>query len=146
MQADEWQREGKLAQIVETLPGFIAQHPHDLTVRLRYAAVLAQMKNYSMALQQYRQILELDPNYIPAQIGIARVTSWKGDLSAGLGLYDSVLVNDPKNYEARVGKAFTLMWMKRDAESRKLFESASQEQPSDAEVAEALRKLRVRMK
>jgi tetratricopeptide (TPR) repeat protein len=145
-QADEYQRTGNLEMIASTLPAFIGQHPHDLTVRLRYASVLAQMKNFDAALEQYQEILKLDPDYLQARIGVARVTSWKGQLQPALGMYDAVLAADPKNYEARVGKAYTLMWMLRDAEAKSLFEAALGDHPEDAEIANALKSLRAREK
>ena len=108
---------------------------------MQYAVALAEAKRYPDALEQYRAVLNRDPEIVDAQVGLAKVASWRGDLPRALELYDAVLAKHPKNYDARVGKAFTLMWMKRGPEALKLFKALAQENPQDEEVAKAVQRL-----
>lgn len=126
---------------VSLLEVFLVRHPNDRDVRLRYALALASEKKYEDARGQCEQLLKQDPNDVGAQIGMAKINSWNNDLPGALKLYDAILAKHPANYDARVGKAFTLMWLRRDAEARKLFESAARQAPDDPDVAAALRTL-----
>ena len=139
--ADSAQSAGKPEAAIPALEAFLFRHPESVAVRMRYAMLLAVQKKFNESLNQYQEVLKADPKNVGAQVGVAKVTSWNGDLPGALKLYDAVLAKSPKNYDARVGKAFTLMWLRRDDEARKLFQAAAHDQPGDQEVAAALVKL-----
>lgn len=123
------------------LQSFIDAHAADLNTRLEYARVLAYSRRFTAAMDQYQVILNADPNNVEARVGIAKLTSWQNDLPRALELFNRILITNPNLYDAQVGKAFTLFWMGKDSEARPLFEQAARRNPSDTEVARALKLL-----
>lgn len=123
------------------LQSFIDAHAADLNTRLEYARLLAYSRRFPAAMDQYQVVLNADPNNAEAMVGIAKLTSWQNDLPRALELFNRILAMYPALYDAQVGKAFTLFWMGKDDEARPLFEQASRRNPSDADVAHALKLL-----
>lgn len=123
------------------LQSFIDAHAADINTRLEYARLLAYSRRFTRAMEQYQIVLNADPKNASALVGIAKLTSWQDDLPRALDLFDRILGMYPNLYDAQVGKAFTLFWMGKDSEARRLFEQAARRNPSDIEVARALKLL-----
>ncbi|HEU5336502.1 MAG TPA: tetratricopeptide repeat protein, partial [Terriglobales bacterium] len=116
-------------------------HAADVNTRLEYARLLAYSRRFTQAMEQYQVILNADPNSAAALVGIAKLTSWQNELPRALAQFDHILTIYPNLYDAQVGKAFTLLWMGKDVEARPLFEQAARRDPSDPDVARALKLL-----
>ena len=69
-----------------------------MAYRLRADAQLA-LDNHEDALSDYRRAVELDPGFIDAHLGIARVQTLQEEYEQALQAYDQVLQLDPGNLE-----------------------------------------------
>ena len=132
---------GQKEQAFAVLQSFVDAHAADVNTRLEYARLLAYSRRFTQAMDQYQVVLNADPNSAAALVGIAKLTSWQNDLPHALALFNHILTIYPTLYDAQVGKAFTLFWMGKDEEARSLFEQAARRNPSDADVARALKLL-----
>jgi len=61
--------------------------------------------DYSKAQLELRNALQIDPNYLPAQLLMGEVAERTGDLRRALQMYQTVLEQDDKNPTARAGLA-----------------------------------------
>jgi serine/threonine protein kinase/class 3 adenylate cyclase len=139
--ADAAEAQGDLATSLAVQEQFLRQRSENHVVRNHYARTLAHAKRFADAVTQYRMVLAAAPKDLSALVGLAKVTSWQGDLEGALRRFDEVLAAHPHNYDAEVGRAFTLMWMQRTVEAREAFRHLAQKNPEDTEVAAALRRL-----
>lgn len=66
--------------------------------------------DYDEALRNYRQVLQLNPQYTEVKFQVARVLSWQKKYDESAQQYDAVLADDPTNLVARREKARVLYW------------------------------------
>src|SRR5262245_39180235 len=63
--------QGKIAESINLYEKYLARYAADLTARSEYAGVLAQAARYADAAEQYRRVLEKNPESIPALTGLS---------------------------------------------------------------------------
>ncbi len=139
--ANVHQSAGNLAEAAKVLNWYLAARPADLDMRMELGSVLVAAKDYTAAAAQYEQVLAAKPANNTALLALAKVTSWQGNFTGALELYDRILARSPKHYDAQVGKAFALLWSGRKDEARVMLEALHQRNPSDKDVAGALKSL-----
>lgn len=66
--------------------------------------------DYDEALRNYRQVLELNPQYTEVKLQVARALSWQKKYDESAQQYDTVLADNPGNLVARREKARVLYW------------------------------------
>ena len=136
--ANDGHREAAIALLQRALQ----EHPESRALHLELARQFAFLKRYPEAKQQYAEVLRSDPQNLSAQVGIAKVLSWEGDLNSGLAAFDRILARSPHLYDARVGKGFTLLWMGQKTEAYRWLRAAAADHPEDNEVAETVAQLK----
>lgn len=139
--ADVHERAGNLAEAAKVLNWYLAARPTDAEVRMELGRVLVASKDYAGAAAQYEQVLAAKPDNNTALLALAKVTSWQGNFTGAVELYDRMVARSPKHYDAQTGKAFALLWSGRKDDARVMLEALHQRNPSDKEVAAALKSL-----
>jgi tetratricopeptide (TPR) repeat protein len=131
---------------ISLLTDYVAGHPSETAARLELARYYGYTRRFPEAMLQYRSVLQDDPANLRAQVGVAKVLSWQGDLDASLREFNRILERSPYFYDARVGKGFTLLWMGDKHAAYGLLHAASAAHPEDAEVAETVTQLQAELK
>jgi len=102
---------------------------------------LAQSNRHDDALRTYRRILQLKPDDLDAMTGLARVTSWKGDLAGAERTYRDVLARKADHADALVGFGDVRSWQKDYAGARRAYEQALAVAPDHVDALKGLGKL-----
>ncbi|WP_446810223.1 XrtA/PEP-CTERM system TPR-repeat protein PrsT [Methylomonas sp. 2BW1-5-20] len=70
----------------ETLREWIAKHPNDISVRMIFADMLLDKRNFEDAQKYYVEVLKLQPDRLDASNNLAWLLAEKGELDKGLEL------------------------------------------------------------
>src|SRR6185312_9490730 len=114
------------------------EDPRDTTARLNMGGVLLHAGAYARAEEQYRATLQVSPDDLEAQIGLAAALRGEADQKSGSKLEEArtilskVLERDPHNIAAlfNVGVLYA-DFLKRPNEAAPLFRRFLSEAPSD---------------
>lgn len=111
-------------------------------VRVARARTLSWAGKLAEAEEGYRDALALpmkDKDAIrDAGIGLAQVTSWRGDLAGASKRYEALLADDPGDPRALAGLASVRTWQGRPRAAAQLLERALKRDSTDAETRTAL--------
>ncbi len=88
----------------------------------------------ALALRFYRQAVELKPEFVPGQVGIARALLALGLTDDADRQFDSVLASHPQDLEARLGKAAILGARAKPKEEVALYRQLLEEDAARSEV------------
>ncbi len=99
--------------------------------------------NYALALDRYREALELDPAYVRAAAQAAKTAVATGDLASGRALAAAALRSGPRSGAAHEAYAVVLEAEGNKREARKELERALELEPGLEGAKERLRKLRL---
>lgn len=83
------------------------------------------------AIEVYRRGLELDPENLQADLGLAEALVWDGQKKEALRYYDAALTKDPGSIQAMLGKAEVLSWDDKLEKARKIYEEVLKKDPQD---------------
>ena len=84
--------------------------PSPIPGLLAAASAANSRGDYEESLRNYRQVLELNPNYTEVKLQVARVLSWQKKYDESAQQYETVLADTPGNLVARREKARVLYW------------------------------------
>ncbi|HET7879919.1 MAG TPA: XrtA/PEP-CTERM system TPR-repeat protein PrsT, partial [Acetobacteraceae bacterium] len=104
---------------------------------------LAQL-NYDGAAADFTGILKQDPNFVPAQVNLARVMAMQGKPEAAEKLLSSLLEKDPASEPALTMLVSQYVQTNRLAEALSLVQKAHNAQPANAKLTASLGELYVR--
>ncbi len=99
--------------------------------------------NYALALDRYREALELDPAYVRAAAQAAKTAVATGDLASGRALAAAALKSGPRSGAAHEALGVVLEAEGNKREARKELERALELDPGLEGAKERLRKLRL---
>ena len=103
----------------------------DPEVTYYYAYNMERLRKYDIALQYYQKVIELDPNYAKAYMGMGDMYREFGQLDKAIGFYEKGLSLDSDNVWARrsLQKARSLYQLKTKSPANAI----SLQQPADQE-------------
>lgn len=111
-------------------------------VRVARARTLSWAGKLAEAEQAYRAALAVpmtDKDAVrDAEIGLAQVTSWRGDLTGAAKRYTALLADDPGDPRALAGLASVRGWQGRPRAAAQLLERALKRDSTDAEMKTSL--------
>lgn len=125
----------------------LATNPELDYVRVARARTLSWAGRLPEAEKAYRDALALpmkDASSIrDAQIGVAQVTSWRGDLVGAAKRYTALLADDPTDPRALSGLASVRTWQGQPRAAVRLLERALKTDSTDAEMKTSLAAARI---
>jgi YaiO family outer membrane protein len=74
------QAQGSTANDIQGLSAAVRARPNDVDARLKLGLVLAAARQWTLAEQEFRQVIARAPTYWDAHIALARIAYWRGDL------------------------------------------------------------------
>lgn len=113
------------------------EDPENMDANLGMARALAWAGRHQASEQRYLVMLPASgERRNEVLVGLARVTSWQGDLGRAESIYLEVLKSDPENVEAHLGLAQVTNWSGRHREAETLYNHtlASEPQSNEARV------------
>lgn len=100
-----------------------------------YAEILSwNPRRRREAIARYQKILEKNPQYIPARVGLAQTQAWIGSIAEAQAGYRAVLAEDAQNVAALLGQAEIARWKGQRLEARRLVAQAADRAPGDSRV------------
>lgn len=105
---------------------------------LEIGATLEAIAQQAEAHAQYRRCANDYPDDLAAQLNLARLEHWRGDVERALAGYQTLLATHPKHLGVRVGYGFALIAARRLVEARKQFAAALELAPDDASAQQGL--------
>jgi DNA-binding winged helix-turn-helix (wHTH) protein/tetratricopeptide (TPR) repeat protein len=75
---------------------YLASYPDDMTMRVNYANLLRKIDRNQEAIEQYKQVLQLAPDYAGAYIGIATANKGLANYPAALQAYAKAFEIEPQ--------------------------------------------------
>jgi tetratricopeptide (TPR) repeat protein len=121
----------------------LASNPDDIESRLGLARALAFSDDLSGAITEYDRVLAQDSGNIRALQGKGRALGWAGRLVEGEEVYHRAVVADVTNAASLVGLAQILRWQDRNAAALQVLQGAEAIAPTDGDVREQLRAVRL---
>ena len=121
----------------------LARDPDDVEARIGLAQVLAFADDLDGAEREYRRVLRGHPEHVGAMQGLGRTLSWAGRLVAGEEVYRAARAAAPRDVGVLVGLAQNLRWQGRTAAAGEVLEAAVALDPSNPDVREQMRWVRV---
>jgi DNA-binding winged helix-turn-helix (wHTH) protein/tetratricopeptide (TPR) repeat protein len=79
----------------ELMRTYLSRYPDDTTMRFNYGNLLRSRNRYREAIEQYKEVLRLAPDFGHAYIGIATADKALEDLPAALQAYEKAFEIDP---------------------------------------------------
>ncbi|MBI4443873.1 MAG: tetratricopeptide repeat protein [Acidobacteria bacterium] len=117
----------------------LALAPDNPEIELSYAEILSwDPQRREQSVERYRNVLRRWPEFIPAQVGLARVQAWGGFIGQAETAYESVLAREPNQVDALLGKAEIARWTLRYLEAYELAQRAQRVASDDPRVLNAL--------
>ncbi len=95
---------------------------NNINYYLEYAYTFEKSGQISDAKKVYLQTTEKYPQSFPAQLGLARMSHWIGDIDQSIKLYSDLKAEHPQNIEVNLGLAFALLSDRKLNRSRRLFD------------------------
>jgi tetratricopeptide (TPR) repeat protein/O-antigen ligase len=88
---------GKEREAFEALSKAVALAPTDATLRLRRAGIAAGQRIYTIAIEDYRTVLEGEPEHRSAELGLIQTLADTGDRGAARARLEKWLVRYPQD-------------------------------------------------
>ncbi len=79
---------------------YLVRYPDDIDIRFLSAYTFYKEQKYDIAEEELLLLLEVDPDYLDAKLGLARIYRIKKEKEKALLLLDQVVKEDPFYYEA----------------------------------------------
>jgi tetratricopeptide (TPR) repeat protein len=101
---------GRSKEAVSALRAIVAADGLNIPARLALAEAGTNSGDATLqrdAIGEYRQILKAAPDNLNAQLGLARVLSYRGQYGESKGILNRILASDPNNNDARLALANT---------------------------------------
>ena len=105
--------------------------PVDVDRLFDQAVVFEREGRFELAIDQYRRVLEEEPDNTAVLVRTAKLLSWTNQFDEALVLLDQALAKEPEMPEALFRKAQVLSWMERYPESIDLFKRFLESDPAD---------------
>ncbi len=109
------------------------QLPEDFQIREKLGYLYLQTKNYQKAVAAYEAALAIDPDYVFAQLGLARAYHLSGQQEKAVSYYQRLLKNR-ENPEIKLELASLLIEMEHFQEAFEIYEGLLRENPGLWEV------------
>lgn len=90
-----------LVQRKEFLEKAILECAEDAEITYYYAYNMERLRRYDTALEYYQKVIELDPNFAKAYMGMGDMYNEHGELSQAIAAYEKGLSLDPENVWAK---------------------------------------------
>ena len=100
---------GEHQRAVESYRAALNYDPESALLRAKLSSELVKLGLLSDALQEAKNAVELDPNYIDARLLLAGLYSTASDNESAIREYDTILKLDPESEEAAVFRAQVLI-------------------------------------
>ncbi len=120
-----------LSRAVELMPDFA-------NACLELGATLEAKKQWPAARAQYQQCLVRHEGNVPAQLNIARIDHWQGDINASIERYEQIKQTEPDNIGFQLGYGFALIAARRLDDARRQFTQVLRHSPDDASALKGL--------
>ena len=119
----------KLDEALAEFEKALAIAPHHLLIYLRIGAVYKAKGQFAKAVENYRHVLEQDPESVPALKAWADVLLSQGRLVEALPKYEQAAELDPQAVEVLYQWGHLLVRIRRNAEAVSVFERAEEIEP-----------------
>lgn len=93
------------------------------------------------AIAAYQRGLELSPEDLQAEIGLAQALAWDKRHKDAIATYDKALAKDPGNTHALLGKAEVLSWDDKLEKARKVYEEVLKRDPENVDALNGVARL-----
>lgn len=90
--------------------------------------------DYQGAQILYESVLQRQPDYAPALLGLGQVQYWQGDYAGAVKTYEKLLGYDPGHIEALVGIGKAYLAMGKSKKAQEYFDRAKKKEPKNEEV------------
>lgn len=88
-------QQGKIAQAESAFSDLLKTTPNNVLAIEQLAVVQSWQDKFDDAIANFKRALEIDADYTPARIGLARVSYWKGQRTLALKEMERVLQEQP---------------------------------------------------
>ena len=111
------------------------EDPGNMDANLGMARALAWAGRHQASERRYLAMLPASgARRNEVLVGLAKVTSWQGDLGQAESIYSEVLKSDPENMEAHLGMAEVTNWSGRHHEAETLYSHTLASEPQNNEA------------
>ncbi len=119
------------------LENFLFEHPGHRDALFELAYLRTLQERAGEALDLYRQVLEVAPDFHPARMNLALILLRQKQLEEALREFEHILKDDPRSYKAQLAYATTLDELGRDDEALEHYRRAAALNPEDPEPRRA---------
>lgn len=99
--AEEYRRGGLLTEAVDTCRAGLERHPAYISARVTLARALAALGELDAAAAEYENVIEVAPENLAAQRGLAELCLRRDDVPRALDLFRAAAVLAPQDTELR---------------------------------------------
>lgn len=129
---------GNRASAVDSLRKAAAARPDSVEVHRYLGKLLLEEEKWDDAIEAYKRLLEISPEFKGANFALAKAYLGKRDLASAKTHFEAELVLDPRNYEAQCDLG-DILWTFGDIElSQSHYEKARQIDPAEPRALVAL--------
>ena len=107
---------GRFSEAEEAAQKYLSFAPEGPNPHSTLAEVRQYLGDYDAAREHYGYALELDPDFVPAQLGLAQVHAVLGEFAAATALWDTLISSSSVEPQYRISAAFDWAWVLRATE------------------------------
>ena len=91
---------GEYEKALVTAESLAVENPDDFTALNLVGSAYFGLERYPEARKTFRQLLELEPDFLPAKFNLATIIAREGDLDGARAAYEELLVTNPDEVRA----------------------------------------------
>lgn len=113
----------------------VAHDPLDIAATEQLALVESWQRHYDLSIDEWRRVIELQPDRPGAKASLARVLYWKGERAAALRILDEQLAANPADSDALVLRGDVLLADGRAGDARRTYLQAQSQRGQSTELS-----------
>lgn len=130
--AKQLHQTGKISQAKAAYKNILLIKP-DMDAAFLLATIYGQQKNYKMAINYFKQVVQIDPKAADAHYNLGYAYFLFGDFSASVACYDKALLLTPQYLECLHNRGTALQELGKHEEAIKSFSQALEIDPATAD-------------
>ena len=113
----------------------IKMFPDDTELRYQYAKLLANHREYDLAIEQFLILQKVTPENVRILRWLAQINSWKQEFDKSLKYYDLYSRKRPNDFKNKREIARMNSWALRLKNSEEAYKNLCEDQPEDYEIS-----------